>query len=159
MIKIDVDSLLEYDQETGIFKWKVSRQCVPAGTVAGAMNGKGYWMITVNGKKVAAHRLAFLLVEGVWPDQEIDHKDGNRANNALANLRKVDHATNMQNKSAAHSNSSTGLLGVSPKNGKFRATINVDGRQKYLGLYDTAEAAHAAYKDAKSKLHSVGVPA
>ncbi len=84
----------------------------------------------------------------------VDHKDGNPLNNRWANLRLADESLNGQNQRRAHRDSKTGLLGVFPKRDKFAAQITTpDGRRHTLGSFKTAEAAHAAYIEAKRKLH------
>lgn len=85
---------------------------------------------------------------------EIDHRDTNGMNNRWLNLRDIPHAINMQNSRKARSVNRSGLLGVSAhKNGRFRATIVVGGRQKHLGYHDTPEQAHQAYVNEKRALH------
>lgn len=78
--------LLDYDPETGVFRWKEPRRKCRVGEVAGSLRKDGYVKIQVDGRFYQAHRLAWLCVYGVWPSA-IDHIDGNRANNAIANLR------------------------------------------------------------------------
>jgi len=96
---------------------------------------------------------------GAWPQFEIDHKDTNRTNNRWGNLRDVPHAVNVQNRRKAQRNSRTGVLGVfSQTPGRFYSRIEADSHRvrKYLGTFDSAEAAHAAYVAAKRELHPGG---
>lgn len=83
------------------------------------------------------------------PDMQCDHIDCDGLNNTRANLRLATRAQNMHNR-RTNKNSVSGLKGVSfiARLGKFRARIRVNGTQFYLGLFDTAEAAHAAYREA-----------
>jgi hypothetical protein len=83
----------------------------------------------------------------------VDHLDGNPLNNCDDNLRICNHTANNQNASIRKDNS-TGYIGVSrAKNGKFKATISVDGKNKYIGIYSTEIEASNAYQLAKQQLH------
>lgn len=108
--------------------------------------------VRFQGKKNYAHRTAWFLITGQWP-VEVDHIDTNRLNNAWHNLRNVGRSVNQQNLRKAMSNNRTGLLGVSPYRGRFRATIVLNRQQVTVGYYDSPEAAHAAYLGAKRRLH------
>lgn len=77
---------------------------------------------------------------------EVDHANGNRLDNRRGNLRPATRSQNMQNTKTPTTNTS-GLRGAfwHKKTGRWTSSINVNGRQKYLGLFDTREEAHAAY--------------
>lgn len=147
---------LDYNSGTGVFTWKVrgSARAGP-GEVAGTVDSRGYLVIGVDGKQRSAHRLAWLYFYGVWPERQIDHKDGDRLNNSIANLRDIAGALNRQNQRNPRSNNTSGFLGVSPckKTGRWLAHIGIDGRSRYVGRYDTREEAHEAYLEAKRRLH------
>lgn len=160
MNDMGVDLLRErllYDPSTGLFTWRVtagSRRAL--GDAAGTVDSRGYLVIRVGGKQRSAHRLAWLYVHGVWPDFHIDHIDGNKLNNRIANLRDVSVSVNLQNQKRPRSNSSSGLLGVSlcRQTGKWLAGIGINGRRKALGRFDSPEQAHAVYLEAKRRLHA-----
>lgn len=139
-------SLLDYDPETGIFRWreKVARKVVVGG-VAGARNRAGYVVIGIGGDLHYAHRLAFIYMTGNAPRQ-VDHKDGDRGNNRWNNLRPATHQQNILNSKRAANNTS-GFKGVSWHKGaaKWSAYIILDGRKRHLGLHATAADAHGAY--------------
>ena len=142
-----------------MFRWKVTNKWsrASAGVVAGSLHSNGYWYIQIDGRKYLAHRLAWLITNGALPADQIDHIDGDRANNRLANLREATNAENQQNLRRAPRGSTTGLLGASPHGGGFKARIRVDGERRHLGQFDTPEQAHAAYLVAKKKLHPMGM--
>lgn len=148
-----VSKLLAYDPDTGVLTWRSSRGGVRAGAVAGRLKRNGYVEIGVLGRLLQAHRLAWLLETGAWPTGEIDHLDGSPSNNRISNLRDVTHSANQQNLKRAQSNNSSGFLGVSSCKGSWKAQIGVGGKPRHLGTFDSPEAAHAAYIEAKRKLH------
>lgn len=147
--------LIHYDPESGCFTWKVNRgRNCKAGMSAGTVR-HGYITITVNQRFYMAHRLAWFYVHGVWPDQEVDHRDVCPTNNAIANLRLANRSMNVQNiRTARRTNMSSGLLGAHlHRCGRWMANIGINGKMKYLGLFDTKEEAHEAYLNAKRRLH------
>lgn len=147
-------TLLDYRAETGVFVWRVDRGTNKTkGAVAGHINKRGRKVICIDGFLHYAHRLAWLIVHDTWPDGEIDHIDGNPSNNAITNLRNVSRNINQQNARKPHRDNRSGLLGVYAKDGKWRATIFVDRKRHYLGVFGTPELAHAAYLLAKRRLH------
>jgi hypothetical protein len=151
----EVAALLAYDPQTGLFTHKVNGHKRRARAVTGRLDTKGYVRIRLLGYEFKAHRLAWLLTYGVWPKAEIDHINGCPSDNRILNIRDVSVAENGWNRKGAMKNSSTGILGVTKVNGRFQAQIGVHGRQHSLGLFDTAEAAGAAYTDAKKLLHTI----
>lgn len=146
--------LLHYDPNTGVFTWRVSRKGVQhAGAVAGDMNRRGYWRICVDQRRYIASVLAWFYMTGAWPEQDIDHKDGVRHHNWWSNLREVSRSVNNQNQRRAQLGSKSGYLGVSPNRKGWAASINADGVKHHLGTFATPQQAHAAYVDAKRRLH------
>lgn len=82
---------LEYDPETGIFIWKNGRR---ASGVAGCFHRHGYIQIWIDGTAYLAHRLAFLIVFGRWPEHGIDHVNGDPSDNRMLNLCEATHSEN-----------------------------------------------------------------
>ena len=149
-------SILDYDQDTGAFTWKVRlARRTEIGAVAGTINNRGYIIITLYGKRYLAHRLAWLHIHGEFPLESIDHINGNVADNKLSNLRNVTQSANMQNQRNPRSDNTSGFLGVtySKRNNKWQASIKLHGKNKTIGLYKTAELAHQAYLEVKRQLH------
>jgi hypothetical protein len=92
-------------------------------------------------------------VHGKWPTKFIEHKNRNRNDNRIENLREADYSKNGAN-SAVYKNSPTGLKGVVTKqNGKFMAKITPQRKQIYLGTFDSAEEAHKAYRAAADRIY------
>lgn len=139
---------LKYTPETGKVWWiKHPRRSTANNTEAGNMMQNGYRKLKFFGKQYLTHRIAWLLHYGKWPTGDIDHIDGNPANNKLSNLRDVPHSVNIQNRKSATSKNKTGFLGVVKRKNKYAAHIYKNGKQIYLGLFETAELAHQAYKE------------
>lgn len=145
--------LLDYDPATGHFTRKVGRQGAGQGERAGCLRFGGYIQIGIDGRKYRAHRLAWLYVTGEWPKGEIDHINGDPADNRILNLRDVPNIVNQQNRSRPMKRNVTGFLGVSAWKGRYKAAIHAAGRDRHLGTFDTPEEAHAAYVGAKRVLH------
>lgn len=152
--------LLSYDPGTGVFRWRVNRAGgVKAGDVAGTTsNSKGYRLISIKGTKYLAHRVAFFIMTGEWPEKFVDHIDGDRANNAWSNLRDVSNAQNQENRTSANKNNVGGFLGVSPasRGRGYQAQIRARGKNYHLGFYESPELASAVYLATKKLIHEFG---
>lgn len=155
-----IKELLEYFPDSGLFKWKVFRgNTAKPGVIAGSIDSNGHAQIMVDGITYQAHRLAWLYVYGIWPNKEIDHRNCIRNDNRIANLREASHSENSQNQRKARvDNKSSGILGVTwhKRDKKWRAQIGIAGKKKWLGAFDTQEAAHSAYLTAKREFHQFG---
>lgn len=115
-----------------------------------------YLAIDVEGERFQLHRLIFYVFNGWCPDQ-IDHIDGNRLNNAPANLRPANSTQNLAN--APKQSYRIGQIPSSPYKGvswhrrasKWMAMIHLNRQHIYLGLFGKEEDAHAAYCQAAKK--------
>ena len=149
-----VRKLFDYDPETGLLRWRVNISKHAAGAVAGSRSSRGYISIRYEGRHYLAHRLAFLWMEGRWPEPQIDHRNKNVVDNRWGNLREATASQNAANKHVLPMNK-VGMKGVVliERYGvsKFEAKIRVAGRQIYLGRFETAQEAHAAYCNAAEK--------
>lgn len=143
-----VVELLQYSPEDGQFRWKEkpnARICV--GDVAGFPHRGGYWCIRVDGVTLLAHRVAFAVTFGRWPGL-VDHRDGDKRNNRIGNLREASKSVNALNQ-RGRPRSSTGFRGVcwDARRQRFTAVLV----RQYLGAFATAEEASAAYEQAKQE--------
>ncbi len=141
--------ILDYDPGTGVFRWKISngRRAV-AGEIAGSVQADGCRHITVDRKRYLAHRLAWLYVHGVWPQNLIDHKNLDRTDNRIDNLRPATFQQNSCNRDGWGKHGKGVLLRPS---GKWRARIRVNGKLISLGDFSSQSEAATAYADAARK--------
>lgn len=162
LTKHDIEKLLSYDPNTGVFRWIANRRGTKHWKCAGSVppdrsKNKRYCTIGIFGKTYLAHRLAILMMTGEWPPigTQVDHIDGNRQNNCWSNLRVVTRTVNLQNSVRSRSGSRSKLIGAHwcPTRNNWQARIRVNGKQIYLGSFKTAEQAHATYMNKKRELH------
>lgn len=128
-------SILDYNPDTGIF-YKNNK-------AVGGKDEKGYVRLSIDGHHYRAHRIAWLLMFGKWPLEQIDHINGNRFDNRIENLRQATNGQNQHNKKIFNK-----IKGISKhsKSGKWHARIMLDKKHISLGLYDCPAAASFAYQ-------------
>lgn len=151
-----IRAIFVYDPDTGQFSLRDSHK--PKRKRASHIKQGGRRYLKLRTRYVISSRCAWLYMYGEWPTNEVDHIDGDKMNDRIKNLRDVSRQVNAENKHHAQSNSKTGLLGVSPWHGKYRATILCGRKQTYLGLFASAQEAHEVYLAAKRRLHPGFVP-
>ena len=112
----------------------------------------GYLSGHVLGAPCLAHRVVWAMHVGTWPESGVDHINGCKTDNRIANLRLADHIVNARNMKLM-STSKTGITGVSfdSERGKFYASIRFGGKTKSLGRFDRIEDAVAARSAANEK--------
>lgn len=149
-----VTELLGYDEKSGTLRWRVNRRGpVKAGDECRYKNADGYIMVKIDGCKLMAHRIAWLIHFGHWPDGDIDHINGHRSDNRIINLRDVSRTINLQNRRSPQSTNTTGYLGVRRDKQRYVAQIKTPDQHIRIGTFCTPEEAHAAYVNAKRELH------
>jgi len=132
-----------YDKETGLFHRLA--EVKPLGRVA----TNGYLQICVNGKRYMAHRLAWLITYGEWPDGQLDHINQDKLDNRIANLRVVTNKQNGENVRIFKHNKS-GFRGVSKRaDGKWIADIKQHGKTIHLGVFSCVFDAARARAEAE----------
>lgn len=154
----EVKRLLEYDPETGVLTWKINISNRKIGDVAGysytlkrqGESYKRYIKIGIKDKKYLAHRIIWLYVNGSFPENEIDHIDGDGTNNKIENLREVEHKENSKNRRKP-SNNISGMVGIAYVYNKWRVTIRVNGKRIHLGYFKDIQDAIISRKEAELK--------
>lgn len=154
----ELRKVLSYDRDTGIILWtaRVANN-VFHGMEAGSIDGQGYKHFQFKGVIYPCHQVAWALEYGEWPDLGIDHRDGDRSNNRIGNLREATQAQNHANRKLAKNNK-TGAKGVWLKHGKWEVGIgytDADGRyrQRYLGRHEDFELAKLIHDEAAAQMH------
>jgi hypothetical protein len=139
--------LFAYDPSTGV----LSR----GGSPLTARNNYGYVVCRADGRFYVVHRVIWLLVHGRWPTVQLDHIDGDGANNRLDNLREATVGENQQNLTVNKSGGSSRFRGVCwiKREKRWRASIKVAGRLQHLGRFTCELAARDAYLAAKARVH------
>lgn len=163
----ELRQLLRYDPETGKLYWKPRPDSSFATlNAAGVWNARfcgkealacvddGYRTGFLKGRRVRAHRIAWAIYYGEYPENQVDHINRVRSDNRICNLRASSGSENQWN-TVTRSSSKSGLKGVrrNGSTGRWMARITVNGDRKYLGNFESAEAAHAAYCAAAQKYH------
>lgn len=145
----DIDLLLDrisYNPESGLFLVKSSGRRAFA-----TRHREGYLAGRFMGVLFLAHRVAWAMHHKRWPKRQIDHINGVRDDNRIANLRDVSHIENHRNCRPWNPQKSQCPPGVYKNHGKYSARIKVNYVTHYLGSFATEEQAHAAYLRAKEQ--------
>ena len=147
--------LFSYDKETGNFTVLKNRKgsSKKIGCILGSKNKAGYLEADIDGKRYYLHRLAFLYVNGMFPDDFVDHKNRKKCDNSWSNLRDATPQQNVENDVLPRKNGSLGYRGVYKVKNKFYAKINHQKKQIHLGTYSTPEEASIAYLKSKPLIH------
>lgn len=129
-------------------RWNKNRAGRPITTVS----PMGYVITCIEKRTVMAHRMAWAIYFGEWPQGQIDHINGNKSDNRLSNLRDVTAGENSQNKSRPKSNTS-GCIGVHfhKPSQAWHARIMKNGKRFHLGAFNNIKEAKDAYENAKRK--------
>lgn len=142
-----------YDPTSPSFlRWGWNEKCprVTRKPVGYLDKSTGYYVFHSKGKRYA-HRIIWEIFNGPMPKgMEIDHKDGNKLNNNISNLRL---ATSGQNKTNRPKSCAQKYKGVYPNKQGFMTRLMVNGKDIYLGTYPTQEEAYEVYKEAAIKYH------
>jgi len=142
---IDYNNLFIYDNYTGNLLWANNTGRMLAGSLAGTLRKDGYVGIYLNGKYLFAHRVIWEMFNGPIPEGLfIDHIDRIRNNNRIDNLRIGTFQENHFNRTK-QSNNKSGFKGVCWHKKKWVSQIKIDGKNKFLGFFDTPEEAYKKY--------------
>lgn len=136
----------DYDRENGILIWKNA----PAfnkkrliGKIAGRIGPKGYRETKLKNKIYSVYKIIWFVENDFWA-KAIDHKNGNRDDNRILNLKSVNSRQNNQNRIAHRKGKLVGNT-FEKSTGLWRARILINGKNKHLGRFKTELQAHKAY--------------
>jgi len=162
MGKITIEELrsrVKYDPSTGEFIWlrcESYRPCWNSKFVGKkalcAPHSNGYLFGAISNKKIFAHRAAWAIHYGYWPDGEVDHLNHVRTDNRIENLRVVKRFQNAKNLKKSKRNVS-GVTGVfaHTQTAQWQAQIRVNGKSIHLGSFMFFDDAVAARKKAENE--------
>jgi hypothetical protein len=138
----DIRRLFLYDPNLGCLRFASGSK---AGAVAGSAHPCGYRQVRIGRSRFLVHRLIWKFHHGSEPRQ-VDHIDGNRSNSKIENLRAACEKTNQRNR-GKQGNNTSGYKGAyfRKSDGRWMSAICLHGKQKHLGYFPNAAAAHAAY--------------
>jgi len=155
--------LLDYDAETGEFTWRHRPREMfrneqsfrrwnnrYPGKKVGCLRQDGYLVVHLGAKSYTLHCFAWLYAHGEPVPPAIDHRDRDKTNNRVSNLRA---ATQSQNSANRGGRNAIGIKGIRAYKGSFRAHIRYNGAGIHLGTFATPEEAAKAYQDAAVRLH------
>lgn len=131
----DIKDIFSYNPDTGDITWKVAigrngGRAKP-GDIAGCISkDSGYRLIRYNKILYKSHRLAWLLYyKGSIPGI-IDHINGIKSNNRIANLRQASKSENTTN-SKPHKDNKIGYKNLSMKDDGYAVQIRKHGKCVY----------------------------
>jgi hypothetical protein len=133
--------LFSYDPNTGLLTRKFGRH---RNKPVGCLRPDGYLRMKIGTDPYYVHVVIWALRAGEWPEGDIDHINGCKADNRLSNLRVATRQENCANSKKSSSNTS-GFKGVYQGVGCWRSCIRVEGKTVHLGCFRTPELAHEAY--------------
>jgi hypothetical protein len=148
---------LDYFPDSGELRWKLRLPAKGlnhvrlAGMLIARLHHSGYIIFRLDRRELLAHRAAWAVHFGAWPKGQIDHINGDRADNRLCNLRDATAAENTQNQRVIKG--ATPFKGVTRNRLRYQAQIKANGKPTYIGIYPTAEDAARAYDAAAIRLH------
>lgn len=146
--------VLSYNEETGVFIWKIDRQGTGCrkGKKANAIETVGYSVICIDKQKYKAHRLVFLYVYGNMPEHQVDYINHIKTDNRFCNLRLATISENQRNR-RINKNNTSGFYGVNwcKQTKSWRVRITVNSKEIHLGRFKQKEYAIKARQEAEKK--------
>lgn len=155
----ELREVLSYDPVTGKITWLQDRigangsVRAKAGDEAGSLHTSGYRYISINGERMLAHRVAWALHYGCWPEGDIDHRNEIKSENWIDNLRGATRSNNMSNRGPTKRNK-LGAKGVElTRTGRYAVKIWKNYKRFHVGTFDTIAEASQAYDAEAKRLH------
>lgn len=136
-----------YEIETGKLFWSRTKGRAKKGEEVGWVSKHGYRECSIEGKRRKVHHVIWYLVNGVWPDM-LDHINGNKLDNRIENLRPCSYAENARNRSKTERELPRNVYPAKTK-GKFKVSLQVNGKHHSFGVFDSLEMADTVAKQAR----------
>lgn len=142
--------MLTYDTLTGILYWRIAKsRRIKPGQIAGSLKSDGYIQLRIDGHYYMAHRIAWVIVHGRFPTRQIDHINGRKNDNWIANLRQATPAQNAVNTTHARG------FSWCKQTKRWRAQICINGKNRNLGRFVSQKEARDAYVAANLSVHGI----
>jgi len=134
-----------FDYRDGKIYWRNYVRNIRKGDEAGCVTPEGYLLVGIKRKHYLVHRVIWLWHKGYMPEGIVDHKDQDRLNNRIDNLREASDQCNVIN-SKVHCSNTSGVKGISRSkiSGKWHSYLEHNGKRMHLGFYDNFADAVAA---------------
>ena len=132
--------LFVYNPETGVLRRRKPRK----NAANGSLSTSGYLQSIIDGRLFHVHVIAWAMMTGEWPKDDVDHENGVRSDNRWTNLRAATHSQNCGNKKI-HYNNSSGFKGVSRHGSGWRFIVTCKGVTYRSGIFSSPEEAHEGY--------------
>jgi hypothetical protein len=152
LTKERLHELFEY--RDGMLFWKQTLSNVAQkGKRAGCLSTNTYGSVMIDKKAYCIHKIVFMMHHGFMPDQ-VDHKDGNRQNHKIENLRPANNSLNSMNKEA-QSNNKSGVKNVcwNETHKKWLVQVNAFGKRVVSKMVEDLELAELVAEEARRKYH------
>ena len=160
-----VRELLDCDPELGTLRWRerpghpdFNRQW--AEKLAGGLDpSTGYLRLMIDGRHYYVHRVVWLHTKGYWAPKDLDHRDRDKINCVIGNLRPATKAQNNANRRTRPGKDGAPRGCRLNRSNKYQVQIEAGGangkrgRSIYLGSFATAEEAGRVYREAAADLH------
>lgn len=149
----EANRIYQYDLINGGLTWKSFKNPnhqgkAKLGEQVGGNDGHGYKMCMLLGHKFKVHQIVWLLNHNQLPDMPIDHKDRNKENNKIENLRLASDQQNIFNQSS----NAKEFSGVTKVKNRYVARLQINGKKIFLGSFTDKKEAASAYKKASKEL-------
>ena len=132
--------LFHFKNEAACKRWNTNN----SNKQSGCITNNGYYYSRLDKIRYPNHRIVFAIYNNTtdFQNKQIDHIDGNVFNNSPQNLRLVTASQNQFNREK-NKNNSTGYKNISfsKKLNKYRCAMQIDGKDIYIGLFNTIEEA------------------
>ena len=153
MTQEELKSIVSYNPETGVFTNRKTWRVI-------GHKDRGYVVLHLayNNTLITykAHRLAWLYVYGYTPKM-LDHINGDRADNRIANLRLTTDRENACNRKMHREGKLPGCF-LDKRYNKWQAQLRINGKNIPLGMYADQRSAHEAYLAALKEVEQGNVP-
>lgn len=152
MITVEKLNELFYIKDDHLFNKKTRNPRALKNRQAGTLRPDGYIKIQINKVPYMEHHLIWFINKGEFPKNQIDHRNHQRSDNRMRNLREVTHIQNGQNQKLRGTNTS-GHNGVTwdKSRKKWKVMIKVNYKQINVGRYSDLDQAIKARQEANEK--------